>query len=809
MKFPLVLALWFPLLQALGAATPVPASDQEPQLIQLLQSTNSLAAKDAACATLKQIGTERCIPVLAELLLDDQLSHSARYALEPMPFPEAGQALVAALAKTTGPIQVGIINSLAMRKEKQAVPVLEKLLATNDPEVYRAAVRALGRIGGRSAALALKNAPHLATTHIALADAQLTCANSMVVSGDRDRALTMFRNLYAEGEAEQIRIAAFRGMVCASGSSEAVQLVTSALAGNEPCRREAALQLAREVGGPGATKAIADILPKLSPQLQVGVIGALWQRGDTSAAKVVAALASSSTADVRIAALKALGSLGNASQVALLAKAAATSLGDEQKAARESLVQVANGKPAKEMLKALGNAPPEVAAELARALGNRRDASAIPQLLVLARTGSESSSAAASQALAMLIDERHLPAMVQLVTESRSEAARRRAVEALNASFQNLLAKNGRVPVDALASNLRSGSLEARAALYGVCSGLVDAQVRAALRAGVADPSPALHSAAVRALCDSRDPELLPDLVRLATDAPEENVRLLSSSAVVRLTRDEAGKLTTPERIHALRTILAKATRPEQKRLVLSGLSDIPDADSFKLAQDLINDVPVQKEAIRAAMKIAAVLPGAQATAIVPSLQSMASDSSDPQIRQEVEAIVKKIEARADYITEWQVTGPYTQAGKGYAELFDVPFPPESTSSQDTKWKDLSCVLDPDHPGVIDLLKALGGQQCVAYARVWLHSDQQQPARLELGSDDGIKVWINDKLVHANNTARPLQVGSDKVDVTLEPGWNSLLLKITQNAMGWEFCARFLRPDGSRVAGLKTAAVHP
>lgn len=46
-------------------------------------------------------------------------------------------------------------------------------------------------------------------------------------------------------------------------------------------------------------------------------------------------------------------------------------------------------------------------------------------------------------------------------------------------------------------------------------------------------------------------------------------------------------------------------------------------------------------------------------------------------------------------------------------------------------------------------------------------------------------------------------MGSDKVDVTLKEGWNALLLKITQNTMGWEFCARFVKPDGSRVEGLR------
>jgi hypothetical protein len=67
-----------------------------------------------------------------------------------------------------------------------------------------------------------------------------------------------------------------------------------------------------------------------------------------------------------------------------------------------------------------------------------------------------------------------------------------------------------------------------------------------------------------------------------------------------------------------------------------------------------------------------------------------------------------------------------------------------------------------------------------------------------------LKVWLNDQQVYALNVARPIQPGSDKVDVTLHAGWNLLVLKITQNNQGWEFCARFRKPDGSHLEGLRS-----
>ena len=149
------------------------------------------------------------------------------------------------------------------------------------------------------------------------------------------------------------------------------------------------------------------------------------------------------------------------------------------------------------------------------------------------------------------------------------------------------------------------------------------------------------------------------------------------------------------------------------------------------------------------------------------------------------------------------MAGPYRQEGKDYTALFDIVFAPETATTPEVKSKSLAPGADPKRPWVMDLLKPLGGEQCAAYARTWVYSDQKCAARLELGTDDGVKVWFNNKVVHTNNTFRGLQPGSDKVNVTLNQGWNRLLLKVTQLNQGWAFCARLLTPDGHHLDGLK------
>jgi hypothetical protein len=117
--------------------------------------------------------------------------------------------------------------------------------------------------------------------------------------------------------------------------------------------------------------------------------------------------------------------------------------------------------------------------------------------------------------------------------------------------------------------------------------------------------------------------------------------------------------------------------------------------------------------------------------------------------------------------------------------------------------------------GMINLIEAIGNaQNAVAYLRATIGSLEEQKAILQLGSDDGVKVWLNGKLIHAKNVARGVSPDEDKIPVALRHGGNELLLKVTNGAGDWGAIARFMREDGkpldnifesvvlSRIAGL-------
>jgi len=151
----------------------------------------------------------------------------------------------------------------------------------------------------------------------------------------------------------------------------------------------------------------------------------------------------------------------------------------------------------------------------------------------------------------------------------------------------------------------------------------------------------------------------------------------------------------------------------------------------------------------------------------------------------------------AGFITQWKLIGPFPNEG------LETPAPPETEFSENAEYDGLAGkkvrwtnVRTPHIRGILDLLGLFDpNQNTIAYARAELNLEEGGDALLLVGSDDGIACWLNGEQVHANEIDRGLAIDADQVPITLVPGENVLLLKITQGGGGWGFCARLTDPD--------------
>ena len=58
-----------------------------------------------------------------------------------------------------------------------------------------------------------------------------------------------------------------------------------------------------------------------------------------------------------------------------------------------------------------------------------------------------------------------------------------------------------------------------------------------------------------------------------------------------------------------------------------------------------------------------------------------------------------------------------------------------------------------------------------------------------MGSDDGIKVWVNDQLIWSHHVHRPVLSAEDVIALPLSKGRNKILIKIENGYGPWGFLA--------------------
>lgn len=210
---PAAAALLAAALPAAAQEAAPPAQPTEEQLIAVVQSQQGREQRAAACRQLARVGTAKAVPALAALLADEDLSHMARYALEPIQDPAVDAALREALGRLQGRPLIGVIASLGVRRDAEAVPALAKLLQHIDPLAAQTAGRTLGRIGTQEAAETLTGAlaDAAADRRPAIADGLLACAEHRLAQDDRAAAAKLYALVAKTDLPKQFRVAAMQG----------------------------------------------------------------------------------------------------------------------------------------------------------------------------------------------------------------------------------------------------------------------------------------------------------------------------------------------------------------------------------------------------------------------------------------------------------------------------------------------------------------------------------------------------------------------------------------------------------------------
>jgi HEAT repeat protein len=571
---------------------------QEDRFIATLKSDAPPKEKADACRELARVGTRQAVPVLATLLVDETLSHMARYALEPIADPSVNRALRKALDQLKGPLLVGVIDSLGVRQDTEAVEALAKFLADTDPVVVQAAARALGRIGGPAAQVLQISLAHMSNgaqaNRLAVCEGLLRCAEVMPDAEATD-IYDKLRTL--PNWPHQVQVAALRGAILRRGA-RGVPLMVETIRTGSAVLTAVAMGISMDIPGEATTMALTGELAQANPQTRLLLIQTLGHRGDPTAVPTLMPLAQTGSALQRSAAVRSLAQLGDPSALPVLVALMKESDATVSNAAQAALIGFPGNGVDAAIVVLLNQSRGKIRVAAIDVASQRRSFVAVPSLMNATGDANLDVVKASFKAIGELAGVAQIPAVVDAMLKTRAVTAAEAALTALCARQAD---RTG--CTDTLLPGLYKAQGKPKLALLRVLRTVGDVQALTAVRAAATESDTFVRETALRALCYWPTADALPDVAHIAKTSEDRTFRILALRGQLRLIPLQT--VSDAQKLAQLKELLPLIDRTEEQRLVLATLGGLPSAESLALVMTYLPQKELTDEASVAAVGIA------------------------------------------------------------------------------------------------------------------------------------------------------------------------------------------------------------
>jgi len=538
----------------------------EQKLIVVAASKDATpAGKAFACRSLQQIGSEKCIPAMSGLLGDEILSHYARLVLERLPCAAADKAMRDALDKAPDKAKVGILGSLAARRDVRTVKAAAELANSDNPAVARAAIQTIGKIGGREAARCLssmKPAKELVPVQM---QAMVACARSLSGSD----AVSLCEKVLA-GPSDPCRTAALRELT-KTDATKASDLIVAAIKGNDLKLRRGAMGIVADTKGPRMTRTMVDLLDVLSTDRKAEMIVALGTRGDVRVVKSL--LTAADSPEFETAVMKAIaGMKGDGIDAVLIESLKYRNL---RQTAIRACIAHGSTKAVGDLLKLLKDRDEDVRKDAWAGLGALADADDMDSVMkaVVEIKQAKDLTFAAGAIKGILSRTQDRGKSFQAVADH---------YDAATETLKYVILELGAVTGDSTALELERNALASR--------------------------NKELYIRALRALAKWPNKSAAEDLLTQAQSASEMVDRIIALKGYIRIAGLDSADLSAAERIKMLKTAIGLAQRNSEMKLIVSALQHAKSLESLDMLKKYMDDPAIGAEAQMSAANLTWIL---------------------------------------------------------------------------------------------------------------------------------------------------------------------------------------------------------
>ena len=620
------------------------AQSEVDSLIQVLRSEAPYMEKLLACKKLGQLGAAEAVPALTPLLFqDERLAHAARIALEAIPDPSAGKALLESLPRLEGLPRVGVIQSLGVRREKAAVGALGELLAQEDLLAAMAAANALGKIATPEAVSILQErlADSPMPVRKAIANALLEVGENLCQEGQWVSALQLFGKVAEAEVPPHIRLAAQRAAILADKEDWQSRLIRL-LRGNR-AEFALALEVARLLPPEKVPAILANEVPKQDPERQSLLAELLGELGDPTVLPVVLTVAQTGEKPARVAALKALGRLGDVRAVSLLLKEALHEDSEVALAAREALATLKDPAVDEELVVRLGqskaNTRPAEILLFVELVGRRRIRAAQPFLVTFLEADDTRLRQAAIASLGQILGPEDLEILTERLVRPKAEEDLPSLKEAVR--LVCIRAADREKAAEVLVASLPKASLEVKYFLYELLGTVGGQNALNALAEVAFDPQ--WQDLVTRVLGQWPGPAAAPLLYRIAKEAADQRFRVRALRGYVRIARQF--DLPAEQKLAMLRSALSLAERDEERILAVQALSRIHTVEALELATAQLSHEALKPHAAQTILALAERLAPSHPEDVRRALEAVLGSVQDPTICKQAETLMQGVPA--------------------------------------------------------------------------------------------------------------------------------------------------------------------
>jgi len=576
-----------------------PEAAKEKELISVLQK-GAPAEKALACKQLAIHGGKAAIPELAKLLGDEQLASWARIALEANPDPAANRALRDNLAPLKGRLAIGVINSLGVRHDAEAVDQLTARLKDADSEVASAAAVALGRVGNPAATKTLRQALTSvpAPVRSAVAEGCILCAERLMADGQGKQAAEIYDEVRKAEVPKPRKLEATRGAILAR-KTDGIPLLLEQLRGSDKQMFQIGLTAARELEGREVADALAVELARAPSERAALILYALADRSDAVVSPAVLAAAVNGENESRIAAIGLIGRAGDASSLETLLQIGAAEDAELALAAKTALIGLSGEKINAAIASRLPAADAKTLPILIEVVGQRR-IQVTPELVKAVDHSDAAVRRAALAALGETVAQKELSVLISQVLQPKHAEDAPVACKALHAACVRM--PDREACATELAAAMPKASVPTQSSLLVILGAMGGPKSLQTIAQTIGGADEQLQDAGTRVLGEWMTLDAGPVLLDFAKQATADKYQVRAVRGYIRLARQF--QMPEEDRAAMCQKALEASRRPEEQKLVLEVLQRYPNLETLKVAIAATERAALKDDAGRAAQII-------------------------------------------------------------------------------------------------------------------------------------------------------------------------------------------------------------